>query len=315
MGTRPLKGESAPIGPRLPAITEALTRAGHRVRGYAGAGANRGNDSLVVDEGLTIGDNLETDLGDNYNVTAALDIIPFDKVREIGAIVRSLVRSSRVIVFGGEDVTLADILNAYESSGPFAGVSAPHSGVYKKGYQVVHLGFGVNAAVQVPAVLAKAGIPTILIGKVADIVENNYGKSIAGVDTAGVLAAASAMLDELTEGYICVNVQETDLAGHREDVGLYGERLAAADSGIKAVMEKLSGDDILVVTADHGNDPTIGHPQHTRENTPLLVYGDNIKAGGIGGRETLADTGATVCAYFGASMPEAGTSYLKDICT
>jgi phosphopentomutase len=305
MGTRPLRGESAPIAPRLPAIREALEKAGHRVRPFGGV--------LVVDEALTVGDNLEIDLGDNYNVTAALDILPFEQVREIGAIVRSLVHSSRVIVFGGRGVTLDNILGAYENSGPFAGVSAPRSGVYREGYQVVHRGYGGRAGVQVPAMLEQAGIPVTLIGKVADIVENPRGQSIPGVDTAEVLAKGAAMLDELERGYICINVQETDLAGHREDAKLYGERLVVADRGLGAIMEKIGAGDILVITADHGNDPTIGHPQHTREKTPILVYGPGVKPGFIGGRQSLADTGATVCDFFGAPFPEAGASYLKDM--
>jgi phosphopentomutase len=323
MGTKPLKGESGPIAPRLSVIREALIKNGHRVRFYRGTDLQHSDmpppdmppepGVLVVDEALTIGDNLETDLGDNYNVTAALDLIPFDKVREIGALVRSLVHVSRVIVFGGTGLSLDNILNAYESSGPFAGVSAPRSGVYRQGYQVVHLGYGVKTAVQVPAMLEQAGIPTVLIGKVADIVENPGGRSIPGVDTAEVLERGAAVLDELEEGYICINVQETDLAGHREDPKLYGERLAAADRGISAMMKKLTAEDILVITADHGNDPVIGHPRHTREKTPLLVYGRRVKPGFIGGRSSLADTGASVCDFFGAPLPEAGASYLGNI--
>jgi phosphopentomutase len=322
MGTRPLRGERGPIAPCLAAINEALVRAGHRVRFYGGANPRFADAPfpdatepgvLVVDDALTIGDNLETDLGDNYNVTAALDIVSFDKVREIGAIVRSLVHSSRVIVFGGTGVTLAGILDAYESSGPFAGISAPRSGVYRQGYQVVHLGYGVNAGVQVPAMLKQAGISTVLIGKVADIVENHGGRNIPGVDTAELLEKGASMLDELDQGYICINVQETDLAGHREDPKLYGERLLTADKGIAAIMEKLNAGDILVITADHGNDPLIGHPRHTREKTPILVYGRGSAPGFIGGRSSLADTGATVCDFFGAPFPEAGSSYLGSL--
>jgi phosphopentomutase len=268
---------------------------------------------LVVDEALTIGDNMETDLGDNYNVTAALDLMPFDTVREIGAVVRSLVHSSRVIVFGGSGVNLADILDAYECSGPFAGVSAPRSGVYRRGYQVAHLGYGVKAVSQVPAMLARTGTAAVLIGKVADIVENPGGRNIPGVDTAELLERGAAMLDEFDEAYICINVQETDLAGHREDPGLYGERLTVADRGIGGIIGKLKEEDILLVTADHGNDPSIGHPRHTREKTPILVYGGGVKPGFIGGRSSLADTGATVCDFFGAPLPEAGCSYLGNI--
>ena len=324
MGTKPKKGESAPILPRLPEIREALEKAGHRVRFYTRENENNRPcpGILIVDEAVTIGDNLETDLGDNYNVTAALDLIPFEKVRETGVLVRSLVRSSRVIVFGGLGVGLNDLLNAYESRNGFAGINAPHSGVYSRGYQVVHLGYGVNSKVQVPAILEKAGIPTVLIGKVADIVEN-HGKNIPGVDTAEVLAETARVLDSLEQGFVCVNVQETDLAGHREDPGLYAEKLMLADRGIRDIMDKLGKNDIIVVTADHGNDPLIGHPRHTREKTPVLVWGPELsmnlpKEGNytgsqifLGERASLADTGAGVTAFFNAPPPEAGIPYLK----
>jgi phosphopentomutase len=312
MGTKPQKGESGPLFPRLGIIRSALEKAGRRVRFYAGdhTPGETGPGVLIVDEGVTIGDNLETDLGDNYNVTAALDLIPFEEVKKIGALVRSLVRSSRVIVFGGEGVGLRDLLAAFESRDGFAGINAPRSGVYRAGYQVIHLGFGVQSATQVPAVLARSGIPTVLIGKVADIVENGGGTSIGGVDTEFVLAQAAQSLGSLEQGFVCVNVQETDLAGHREDPRLYGERLVLADRGIRRIMDMLDDDDILAVTADHGNDPVIGHPRHTREKTPVLVYGGKICPGFLGERSSLADTGATVCDFFGAPPPQSGTSYL-----
>ncbi|MDL2229566.1 phosphopentomutase [Treponema sp. OttesenSCG-928-L16] len=319
MGTRPLLGESSPIMDKLPAIKQALEKAGHRVRYYHGpAGKETMEEAprpgvLIVDEAAAVGDNLETDLGNNYNVTAALDIMPFDRVREIGAAVRSLVRSSRVIVFGGEGVGLEDILNAYELHGSYAGINAPKSGVYRSGYQVVHLGYGINPEVQVPARLSSAGVPSILIGKVADIVENEGGLLIPGVDTAEVLETTASMLAAFPRGFICTNVQETDLAGHREDCGVYAEKLSLADRGIGKILGKLKPDDILLVTADHGNDPVIGHAQHTREKTPILVYGERILKGFIGERKSLADTGRTVCDFFSAPAPEYGESYLEKI--
>ena len=310
MGTKPKKGESGPILPKLPAIREALEAAGHRVRFYSEGGTDPALPGiLIVDESVTIGDNLETDLGDNYNVTAALDLITFEEVKKIGLVVRSLVRSSRVIVFGGRDLGLINLLEAYESRKGFAGVNAPRSGVYRQGYQVLHLGYGVNADVQLPALLDKAGIASVLIGKVADIVENP-GKSIGGVDTEEVLAETAHVLNSLEQGFVCVNVQETDLAGHREDPRLYGEKLSLADHGIKRIMDKLAPDDMMVVTADHGNDPAIGHPQHTREKTPILVLTEKRCLAPLGERESLADTGATAADFFNIEAPESGASYL-----
>jgi phosphopentomutase len=307
MGTRPQRGESGPIRPKLAEIRKALEAADYKVRLYPDENETAG--VLIVDEGVTIGDNLETDLGDNYNVTAALDIIPFEKVKKIGFLVRSLVRTSRVIVFGGEEVSLGHLLDAYESRDGYAGVNAPRSGVYRKGYQVIHLGFGVNAEVQVPALLARAGIPTALIGKAADIVQNPGGKNFGGVDTGEIFAETLTVLDSMEEGFICVNVQETDLAGHREDPQLYGERLSLSDQGIRRIMDRMCDGDMMVVTADHGNDPCIGHSRHTREKPPILAWSPKLAPGFLGERGSLSDTGATVCDFFRALPPESGVSY------
>ena len=78
-------------------------------------------------------------------------------------------------------------------------------------------------------------------------------------------------------------------------------------------METMGEDDILVVMADHGNDPTIGHPHHTRECVPLMIWGPRVRAGNIGTRGTLSDVGATAADYFGVSAPENGISFLREI--
>ncbi len=72
--------------------------------------------------------------------------------------------------------------------------------------------------------------------------------------------------------FICTNIQETDLAGHAEDVARYAERLQVVDRNLARLVEAMQPDDCLVVMADHGNDPTIGHSHHTREVVPVLVY-------------------------------------------
>ncbi|MBS5951833.1 MAG: phosphopentomutase, partial [Clostridium sp.] len=114
-------------------------------------------------------------------------------------------------------------------------------------------------------------------------------------------------------GFICCNVQETDLSGHAENVDRYAEKLEIADRLIGELMDTIHGDDILLVMADHGNDPTIGHSKHTREMVPLMIYGENIKEGFVGIRKTLSDVGATVADYFKVKSPENGTSFLNEI--
>src|SRR5699024_6737690 len=100
---------------------------------------------LVVNESATVGDNLETDLGQVFNVSACLDIMPFSEVKALGKHVREVVKVSRVIAFGGEGIVLEDLLNARKIiEDKFAGVDAPESGVYNKSNQAVQLGYGMD---------------------------------------------------------------------------------------------------------------------------------------------------------------------------
>ena len=117
----------------------------------------------------------------------------------------------------------------------------------------------------------------------------------------------------MEQGFVCTNVQETDLAGHSQSTDVYRRILEQADEGIGALLGALSDEDLLVVMADHGNDPKIGHSKHTRECVPLLIYQKNRNIPPIGTRKTLSDVGASVCDYFGVAAPENGESFLKSI--
>lgn len=286
-------------------VRKALEDEGYSVREY-------GKDAkvLVVNECVTIGDNLETDLGQVYNVTSALDLISFDEVKNIGKIVRKNVYTSRVIAFGGEGISLQNILDAYiEKDKIYGGIDAPKSGVYNKGYNVIHLGYGVNSNTQAPIILGKNNIGVYLFGKVADIVENEYGVSIPGVDTTEVFGYLLDKIKENKDGFFCLNIQESDLAGHQQDVDKYCDVLRISDEKLKLVMDMMNDDDVLVVMADHGNDPTIGHSQHTREQVPILIYRNNLDSGFIGELDTLSDVGATVLNYFGFDKVDNGTVF------
>ena len=179
---------------------------------------------------------------------------------------------------------------------------------------VSHLVYGINPETQVPTILGKNNIPVVLVGKVADIVFNDKGKSFLNlVDTSRIFDITLEEVDKLEKGFIAVNIQETDLAGHAENPERYAQILKLSDRYIGKIMEKMNGNDILVVTADHGNDPTIGHSQHTRENVPILIYRKSLKAVNIGHRETMSDIGATAADYFKVEMPENGKSFLGEL--
>ncbi|MDL2267031.1 phosphopentomutase [Desulfovibrio sp. OttesenSCG-928-G15] len=306
MGTLPRKPFAEPFRNTLSAAENALRTQGFSIRRHKAGG----NELLVVDEAATVADNLEADPGQAINVTAALDDMDFDRVREIGRLVRGQSKVPRIIAFGGRGVHLENLLAAVEVRGELAGVNAPASGVYANDYHCVHMGYGVNPDVQVQSILGKAGVPVFLLGKAADVIANPYGASFPMVDTEAVLDKTQELVRQNPTGFFCANVQETDLCGHREDIDCYAGKLLAADRGIAALLDALSPQDILVVMADHGNDPTIGHPHHTRELVPLLVRAAHKGPLDIGIRTTLSDVGTSAADYFHTSPPENGTSFL-----
>lgn len=308
MGTIPKKPLVQPFQEKVDIVYKHLIKRGHKVQ-FMG---NEELRYLLVDDYCTVGDNIDADLGMAYNCTAPLDLISFEKELEIGHHVREVVTVNRVIPFGGTGTTLQDLLNAVETrDGKFIGVHAVKSKSYEQGYQCRHLGYGVDKNVQAPTLLTNIGIPVSLFGKVADIVANDQGKLVSCVNTAEVLDLTIAEMKLMKNGFICTNVQETDLAGHSQDSKWYKELLEISDKKIGQLIELMNPEDILLVMADHGNDPDIGHNMHTRENVPLLIKAGELTGVSIGLRKSMSDVGASVCDFFGAAKPQNGVSFIN----
>ncbi len=316
MGTQPKSPLVVPFSQSIDCIEQQLFKHGYHVeRVYKGELA-----ALYVDEAVVIADNLEADLGQVYNLTANLDLISFEDLEVMGKCVREANQVGRNIVFGGHIGRSQRIIDALEvkldadGKSAFIGVNTPDTGVYESGFKVIHLGYGVDESSQAPFLLHQSSVSTYLYGKVADIVQNRFGVSYTSiVDTDKVFQLLHHDLDQHKQGFFCANVQETDLSGHQQDPRMYWKVLERADLGIKSVIEKMNKNDLLVVMADHGNDPFIGHTKHTREQVPLLVYSPNPNLNNIGERVTLSDVGASVCDFFNARSPQHGSSFLKEL--
>ena len=179
---------------------------------------------------------------------------------------------------------------------------------------VRHLGYGVNPEVQIPTILHENGYPVSLIGKVADVIECKGAKYYPKVGTHGVMELILEKMKHQNNGLIAANVQETDLSGHSQDPKRYARKLMVVDKYLGKVMEKMKTEDVLIITGDHGNDPTIGHSHHTREKTLLLVYGKKLKPTDLQERATFSDIAATIADYFDINKPESGESFLNIIC-
>lgn len=163
--------------------------------------------------------------------------------------------------------------------------------------------------------LSAADVPTVAIGKINDIFA---GRGIAAAypthNNAEGEAALLRALDEHRAGFIWANLVDFDmLFGHRNDAGGYAAALEAFDSFLPHLLDKLGGEDLLIITADHGNDPTTPSTDHSREYVPLLVYGLQAAGVQLGERETFADAGATVADWLGVQPPAHGCSFLHEI--
>lgn len=159
--------------------------------------------------------------------------------------------------------------------------------------------------------LKEGGYDVLGVGKIFDIFA---GKSITDyVRTNGNPDGIDKTLEYMErdfEGLCFVNLVDYDmLYGHRNDVEGYAKALTYFDERLPEILGKLREDDILMITADHGCDPSTPSTDHSREYTPLVMYGKNISAGkNFGTRSTFSDIGATVLNYFGVEKQIAGES-------
>jgi phosphopentomutase len=161
--------------------------------------------------------------------------------------------------------------------------------------------------------LHNQNIPVYSIGKIADIfLGRGVTHSVKTKNNEDGMAKTVETMQKQGSGLIFVNLVDFDQQyGHRNDVEGYARALEAVDAWLPSLPVRES--DLVVLTADHGCDPTTASTDHSREYTPLLVYGPRVQLGvSLGTRQTLADIGQTVARNFGTHIP-AGASFLHDI--
>ena len=167
--------------------------------------------------------------------------------------------------------------------------------------------------------LAAAGVPRVGIGKVDDLFAGRNITSEHTPTNGDAYRLVERALDETERGFIFVNVIEFDQTwGHRNDVAGFHEGLRELDAWIPRLEARATGDDLIILTADHGNDPTTPSTDHSREAVPILALGGGggVRARPLGERRTFADMGATVADFFGVTpSPAAGTSFLPELRT
>jgi phosphopentomutase len=165
--------------------------------------------------------------------------------------------------------------------------------------------------------LKAASLPVVAIGKIEDLFAGR-GVTLAihtASDEEG-MDQVERQMQSLDRGFVFTNLVDFDTQyGHRNDVEGYARNLERFDARLAGLLPRLRETDLLIVTADHGNDPTTASTDHAREYVPLLVTGAHVRGADLGTRRTFADVGQTLAELFGVGPLPHGTSFLQEITT
>ena len=280
-------------------IDEFARRTGHKVlcnKPYSGTDVIRDYGREAVDSGALI---VYTSADSVFQVAAHEAVVPVDELYRCCEIAREMLT--------GHHGVGRVIARPFEGEWPYVRTSRRHdfSLVPPRDTMLDRL--------------SEAGRDVVTVGKIYDIFA---GKGIPASEcrrTEGNdhgMRLTSELLDRDFRGLCFVNLVDFDSAyGHRNDVAGYARAMTAFDRWLSDFVPRLGEDDVLMITADHGCDPSTPSTDHSREYTPLLVYGKRIRAGyALGTRQSFADISATVLEALGAEQGStAGQSFWKDI--
>ncbi len=163
--------------------------------------------------------------------------------------------------------------------------------------------------------MKEKNLDVVCIGKIASIYDSvGVTEDLTAKNNDQSIDQTINALNAESKGLIFSNLVDFDmLYGHRRDTEGYAKALEHFDTRLPEILDAMTEDDFFIITADHGNDPTFPGSDHTREYSPLLVYGKNIKQGiNLGTRQSLSDIGQTIAENFGLELKD-GVSFLEEI--
>lgn len=233
-----------------------------------------------------------------FQIAAHQELYPLERLYEI-------CQTARVMLNGKHAV-------ARVIARPFTGSNAENftRTVYRKDFSLPPFDRTLHYNLQ------EAGWMTVGIGKINDLYAG-YGiqKNINTKTNDQGMQAILYELNETSSGLIMANLVDFDMLwGHRNDVAGFYHGLQQFDDWLLELMNRLDKDDLVIITADHGNDPTTPGTDHSREYVPLLVFGENLRQNqNLGIRATFADVQATLAEYFNIPSTGCGTSFMQAI--
>lgn len=231
-----------------------------------------------------------------FQIAAHEEVIPVDRLYEICEIARR--------ILDGEDRVGRVIAR------PFLGTTADNFKRTENRHD-----YAVPPPANLLPLLKENGLDVVCIGKIASIYDSvGVTEDLTAKNNDQTIDQTINALTADSNGLIFSNLVDFDmLYGHRRDTEGYAAALEHFDNRLPEIIAAMNDDDLLILTADHGNDPTAPGTDHTREYAPLIVYGSSAKPGvDLGTRGSLADIGQTIADNFGVSLSE-GRSFLSEI--
>lgn len=232
-----------------------------------------------------------------FQIAAHEEVVPIDRLYEICEIARNILR--------GDDEVARVIAR------PFLGETAE---TFKRTENRHDYAVPPPAGNLLP-LLKDAGLDVVCIGKIASIYDNmGVTEDLVAKNNDQIIDVTINALNDDSKGLIFSNLVDFDmLYGHRRDVEGYAKALEHFDARLPEIFAALNDDDLLIMTADHGNDPSYPGSDHTREYVPVLAYGKNAKQNiALGTRQSLSDIGQTIAENFGIRIDD-GASFLSNL--
>ena len=279
------------------AMIERFSRAtGRGVLGNKTASGSEIIEELGVEHMKTGALIVYTSADSVFQIAAHEEIVPIDELYRVSEIARKLC----------DEIPVARVI-----ARPFVG----EPGKFKRTYNRRDFSMPPPSATVLDALLA-AKIPVIGVGKIWDIFAGHgIGENIHSEGNADGCARTLEALEHLDRGLLFLNLVDFDmLYGHRRDPQGYGHSLEEFDTFLPSLQKKLGDKDLLILTADHGNDPTYRGTDHTREYVPLLALrGSGGAAGDLGVRRGFYDIAQSLADGFGLARQPHGESFLPQL--
>ena len=230
-----------------------------------------------------------------FQIAAHEDIVPIEELYRCCEIARELLQ--------GEHGVGRVIARPFEGEHPYTRTSRRHDYAILPPHETTL------------DLIKNAGLDTVCVGKISDVfASQGVTKSIKTSGNTDGMAKTLEVQSSDFKGFAFINLVDFDsIYGHRRDIDGYATALTEFDMWMPRFIDNMRENDVLMITGDHGCDPGFKGTDHTREYTPLIVYGKHIKPQNLGVRESFADIGASICDMLGVKNTLGGKSFIKEV--